>query len=238
MPNIMAMIQARCSSTRLPGKILLPLGQKTVLEQVVDRVKQSKMIDDAVVLTSTEQSDDPIEALCCQEKIEYYRGDLHDVLSRYYHAAIEFKADYIIRITSDCPMYDASILDDMLAQFQGQDYMSNTIDRRFPRGLDTEIFTFHTLKTMWEQAKDADEREHVTLYAKRHPDCFERLSYRQAIDQSHHRWTLDTKEDYAFVKTIYDQLGSGFSTKQLITFLEQHPEIQALNAHIEQKKVV
>ena len=163
MPNIMALIQARCSSTRLPGKILLPLGGKTVLEQVIDRVKQSKRLDEVIVLTSKEASDDPVQTLCQEKGIKYYRGDLHDVLSRYYHAAIEYQADYIIRITADCPMYDPSILDKMLEQYQGQDYMSNTIDRKFPRGLDTEIFTFKTLKSMWKQAKDADEREHVTF---------------------------------------------------------------------------
>ncbi len=232
-------IQARMGSTRLPGKVLKTLGDKTVLHHVINRVHAGDP-DEIVVATSDLAQDDAIEQEALASGAKVFRGSEADVLSRYYSAAKENTAELVVRVTSDCPLYDGTLLRDMLNYYSSEDYLSNTIERRFPRGLDTEIFTFAVLERMFNEAKQPPEREHVTPYIYNNPDKFKIRHYKQQPNLADMRWTLDTDEDWQMIKAVYDALyvpGKIFSTVDVVEFLRENPEIAALNAHIEQKKV-
>jgi spore coat polysaccharide biosynthesis protein SpsF len=165
------------------------------------------------------------------------------VLSRYYEAAKAHHADVVVRITSDCPLYDAALLDAMLARFEtaNVDYLSNCIERHYPRGLDTEIFTFAALEKAFYEAHLPHEREHVTPYLYQHPELFSVQSFvGEGDDFSHLRWTLDTDEDWQLVSRIYHALYEAnplFSTADILALIAREPEIATINAHIEQKKL-
>jgi spore coat polysaccharide biosynthesis protein SpsF len=236
MDKVVAIIQARMSSTRLPGKVMLVLNNDTVLYQVVSRVRKAN-VDDVIIATSNHSSDDAIVKFCQEQKISYYRGSLNNVLSRYYMAAKEYEADIVVRITSDCPLYDHTILNDMLSEFNNCDYLSNCFERTFPRGLDTEIFTFKSLEKTYNQAKRDQEKEHVTPYIWQNPHLFKLKNHISNNNLSNHRWTLDTKEDYQLIQSIYQNLGDDFTTKEVIEFLEKNPDIFSINQHIEQKQI-
>ena len=227
------------SSERLPKKVLLPLGDKNVLSRVIERVKLCPLVDEIVIATTTQPADEAIVEVAVKNGVSHFRGDLHDVLSRYYGAAIASHADTIVRITSDCPLFDPYLLEEMLKVFRqrtGQlDYLSNVIKRTYPRGLDSEIFTFAALKRTFEEAKVPYDREHVTLYIRQHTELFRTEDYVGPEDFSHHRWTLDTPEDYQFLTAIYDNV-KPVTTAAVIDFLKRHPEVMQLNAHVEQKK--
>jgi spore coat polysaccharide biosynthesis protein SpsF len=239
-----AIIQARMSSTRLPGKVLLPLGDETVLGQVVRRVKLCRRVDEVIVATTDAPDDGAIVRECGQIGVGWYRGSLTDVLGRYHGAARAAGAEVVARVTSDCPLFDPTVLDSMMERFcglrqngAGVDYLSNTLKRRYPRGLDAEVFTFAALDKAQAEARADFEREHVTPYFYRHPELFRLSSYEGAEDHAGERWTLDTPEDYQMLQAVYRELGGGiFSTAAVLNFLKRHPEVGRLNAHIEQKK--
>lgn len=235
-------------STRLPGKILRALGHRTVLHRVVDRVQAARGIDLVVVATTTSSEDDltVAEAEVCGAAT--FRGSEQDVLERYYLCAKQFDADVVIRITSDCPLFDPTVLTQMLVRFEELrvagspvDYMSSALVRTFPRGLDAEIFTFAALEQAYKSATKPYEREHVTPFLYQHPDLFKLQGFTNQADLSHHRWTLDTEEDLALITEIYRRLliddAEIFSTQAVLNLLAQHPELSELNAHIEQKKL-
>jgi spore coat polysaccharide biosynthesis protein SpsF len=230
-------IQARMGSSRLPGKVMLDLCGKTVLNHVIDRVRVA--CENIVIATSNKAQDDAIEAEAKKCGAKVFRGSETDVLSRYYGAAVENKADLVVRVTSDCPLYDGSLLADMLKYREDEDYLTNTIERRFPRGLDTETFTFAALEKCYNEAKLEPQREHVTPYIYQNPDKFKIRHYKQQPNLSDMRWTLDTEEDWQMISEVYKALYKGkiFSTVDVVYFLEENPQIAALNAHIEQKKV-
>jgi len=197
--DIVAIIQARMGSTRLPGKVLMDLFGKTVLEHVIDRVKICPLVDKIVVATTTLPIDDVIVQECARINIHTFRGSSEDVLSRYYGAAKESGADIIIRVTSDCPLFDPDVLTNMLERFN-VDYLSNTIKRTFPKGLDAEIFTMSTLERAHIEATDDYDREHVTPYIYNNPDKFVLSSFEDVNDNSNQRLTLDTPEDWEIIK--------------------------------------
>jgi spore coat polysaccharide biosynthesis protein SpsF len=232
-----AIIQARMGSSRLPGKVLLRLGDKTVLNHVIDRVKTAGV--EVVIATSDKPQDDAIEAEANRCGAGCFRGSENEVLSRYYYAAKEAGADLVVRITSDCPLYDGELLAKMLACRQDEDYLSNVIERTFPRGLDTEIFTFKALEKTFNEAQKDFEKEHVTPYIYQNPDKFHIRHYKGDEDNSGLRWTLDTPEDFTMIKAVYDELYQGevFSSQKVLNLLKAKPEISELNAHIEQKKL-
>lgn len=240
MGKTAAIIQTRMGSTRLPGKVMLGLSGRPVLWHVVDRVKRCTMLDDIIIATTTKKEDNIIEAFCEKEQISIYRGDAQDVLSRYVEAAEQFKVDIIVRITSDCPLYDPTIMQAMLQQFDA-DYMSSRLHSyTFPRGLDTEIVTLDVLKRTQKLATQDYEKEHVTPYIYEHPTAYKLKSFESPENNSHHRWTLDTKEDYAMIKTVYDALyptNPAFTTNDVLDYLDHHPEVFELNAHIKQKSM-
>ena len=243
-----AIIQARMGSTRLPGKVMLTVCGQTILGHVVNRVKQAALPDIVLVATTTAAADDVIVEECRRLRTAFFRGSETDVLGRYHGAASSVGADIIVRITSDCPLYDPHLLDLMLSDFfqgfsqQGSklDYLSNTLKRTFPRGLDTEIFTFAALDRAQCEASLPSEREHVTPYIYHHPELFNLRSYEGPADYSHYRWTLDTPEDWEFVKAVYERLGHGgrwFDTREVFELLEREPALAQINAHVQQKQV-
>lgn len=235
-------IQARMTSTRLPGKVLLPLCGKSVLEVMFDRLHTFK--DSLLIATTNDGSETPIVALCEKLGIRSFRGETENVLERYLLAAKKYGAttgDVIVRLTSDCPLIDPGTLERMLAFFEAgdYDYLSNVVERTFPRGLDIEIFSFDALEKAYHNAATPFEKEHVTTYIHTtHRGEFSIGSFADKEDHSKYRLTLDEPADYDVIKAVYEKLGcrTDFGYKELIEVLEANPEIVALNAHVEQKK--
>ncbi len=244
--KIVAIIQARTGSNRLPGKVLLPLCGSTVLGQVASRVKSSTQLDAVWIATTTDLGDDAVQSEATRLGLPCFRGSVEDVLGRYHDSAVAAAADAVVRVTSDCPLFDSALLNQMLVEFRAEigagksiDYMSNVIERTYPRGLDAEIFTMAALDRAWREATRNHDREHVTPYFYTNPERFKLRSYRGQQNRSQHRWTLDTTADWDFVQAVYAQLfrlNQPFGTDDVLALLARKPEIMALNAHIEQKK--
>jgi spore coat polysaccharide biosynthesis protein SpsF len=242
-----AIIQTRMGSSRLPGKIMKVLEDKTVLGHVITRVKACPKVDKVVIATTTKSSDDIVATEAAAYGASVFRGSEDDVLDRYYCAARGAGADVIIRITSDSPLFDPTLLTAMLTQFQELrsrgvrlDYFSNTLVRTYPLGLGAEIFTMEALARVFAEAKKEYEREHVTPYFYQHPEIFALHSFTSPVDTSRYRWTLDTPEDFRMIQAVYRALyrpGEIMSTQQVVAFLESRPDVVALNAHVEQKKL-
>ncbi len=241
--DLFVIIQARMTSTRLPGKVMLPLCGKTVLEVMLDRL--DRFAKNIIIATTDDGSEKPIIELCEKKRLRFFRGDTNNVLDRYYKTAAFFGAkegDTIVRLTSDCPLIDQEILQKMLDEFKKSecDYLSNTITRTFPRGLDIEIFSFEALKRAYENAKTEFEKEHVTTYIHTtHKDEFMICQYKDKEDNSKYRLTLDEDADYEAIKEIYKLLKCkrDFSYEELIDILEKNLYLYEINKDVEQKKV-
>ena len=244
--KIAAIIQARFGSTRLPGKALLPLGDSTVLGQVVSRARKATRLDSVWVATTTDNTDDVVCAEARRINAPCFRGSADDVLARYRDTALSAQADVIVRITADCPLFDGLLLDRMLETFHNElrqgnhiDYFSNVIVRSFPRGLDAEIFTFSALDRAFREATRTYDREHVTPYFYNNPEFFSLYSYQGPENLARHRWTLDTPDDWTFMQRVYEELsphGESFATEDILALVERHPDLRLINAHVEQKK--
>jgi spore coat polysaccharide biosynthesis protein SpsF (cytidylyltransferase family) len=235
--HIIAIIQARSGSTRLPQKVLMDLEGKTVLERVIERVRRSKLVTNVVVATTVAKEDLEIVNLCPGIGVSVYCGSEDDVLDRYYQAARLFKADHIVRITADCPLMDPKVIDDVIAHHlhEKADYTANTISETYPDGEDVEVFKFGALKQTWQTANLASEREHVTPYMRKNPNIFKVASLEYREDLSHKRWTLDSPEDYVFIKAVYKNLyrqNPLFGMKEVLKFVNENPEIEKINRHI------
>ncbi len=245
--KIVAIIQARMGSTRLPGKVMKSLCGHSVLAHVIYRARACHLVDEVVVATTTAPADDLIEAECRRVGATVFRGSEEDVLARYYHAACTVDADVVVRITSDCPLFDPQVLEEMLSRFLGgggdvdfPDYFSNTLTRTYPRGLDAEIFTFAALERAFDEAEEPFEREHVTPYFYQQPDLFSTDGLTNDRDWSEYRWTLDAEDDWTLIEEIYTRLfspGRLFTTGEVVALMDRHPELVLLNAHVEQKKL-
>jgi len=234
--KIIALIQARRGSTRLPGKVLLDLEGKTVLEHVIDRVSASRFINDVIIATTVRKEDLNIVKLCADLGISVYCGSVDDVLDRYYETARLFGADHIVRITSDCPMIDPSVIDDVIGLHlrENADYTTNTLKETYPDGQDVEIFTFGSLKNSWKNAKLASEREHVTPYIRKSPE-YKLVNMECRKNLSNKRWTLDNSEDYEFIKIIFENLYGRnplFGMEEILKFIDEKPEIERINENI------
>lgn len=232
------------TSTRLPGKILYEVLGKPLLEYQIERLGQVRQADELLIATTTNDSDQPIIELCERLGVAYYRGSEEDVLARYYYASQESMADNIVRITSDCPLIDPRVMDEVISiylnNYNKYDYVSNTLERTYPRGLDTEIFSWAALEKAHKEASERAEREHVTLHMYRHPERFRLANYSSDKDYSKHRWTVDTPEDFELIKLILQELyalNSRFTWMDVIGLLDEHPEWVEINAAVEQKKV-
>jgi len=237
--RIVTIIQARMGSTRLPGKVMLDLGGDTVLARVVRRLRRAALLGEVVVATTTQPADDIILEECRRLSVQVFRGDENDVLDRYYRAAKWAKAEAVVRITSDCPLIDWEISDETVRRFLDQqpDYASNALARTYPRGLDTEVMARQPLARAWKEAHQPYQRVHVTPYIYENPSRFRILSVRAASDYSSHRWTLDTPEDLAFLRAVYERMGSddGFDWRDVLALLDRDPALMDLNRNVMQK---
>jgi spore coat polysaccharide biosynthesis protein SpsF len=236
-----AIIQARMGSSRLPGKALMDLGGKTALARVVRRLHRSVLIDEVVVATTTLAPDDAIHAECERLQVRCLHGSEDDVLDRYCEAARASAADVVVRITADCPLIDAELVDETIRLFwsQGADYASNTLVLSYPRGLDVEAFTVGALHRAWHEAHQPYEREHVTPYFYEHPEWFRLASLEGEADYSRYRWTLDTVEDLQLIRAIYSRFENrdDFGWRVVLQFMQAEPEVALLNAHVVQKEL-
>ncbi len=240
--KITAIIQARMGSTRLPGKVLLDVAGQSMLARVVRRVRRARRLDGLVVATSEATADAPIVEECRRLGVDVFRGAEADVLDRYHQAAVEHKAEVVVRITSDCPLIDPGVIDRVVAEFRHvrPDYASNVLRRTWPRGLDTEVITGDALARAWTEAKQPFERAHVTPYVYRHPERFELHSVAQPEDRSDGRWTVDSQADLDFVRAVYERFDGldQFSWHHVDRLLLNEPSLTELNRHVCQKQVV
>lgn len=232
-----AIIQARYGATRLPGKVLLEVLGKSILEHETDRVRKAGTVEGIIIATTAQKDDLPIAETAQRLGFKVYRGSEEDVLDRYYKAASFFKIEHIVRITADCPLIDPDIIDQVVKRYfeSGADYCANTFRETYPDGQDVEVFSFKTLKTAWENANLASEREHVTPYIRKHADKFKLVSVDNPIDLSRKRWTLDEKADFTFIKTVFEALypeDPDFHMEDVIRFLSDNPEVEDINGDI------
>ena len=239
--KIVAIIQARMCSSRLPRKVLMDLGGATVLDRVLNRLGRSSLIQELLVATTVEPADDAIVENCGRSGHKVFRGSEQDVLDRYYQAARFMNADVVVRITSDCPMIDPEVTDAAIRAFleQRADYASNALLRTYPRGLDTEVMTVQALERAWRESTKPYQREHVTPYIYENPGQFKLHGIENATDYSQHRWTLDTPEDLRLLQAIYARFGGrdDFGWREVLEVLQGDPSLADINRHIAQKAV-
>ena len=227
---ILGILQARCSSTRFPGKVLASiLGEPMVLRQV-ERLRRSECLDELVVATSVDPSDDPLVRVLRDAGVEVRRGPLDDVVERFAGVAAEFPADQLVRLTADCPLADPTVIDTVIRTHlaRGSDYTSNTLVPTFPDGLDVECVTAGAFARLLELPLTAREREHVTLGLYGRPDEFRLENVTQDPDRSSLRWTVDVPEDLEFVRAIYSRLydeDNGFGQARILSLLAEFPEL-------------
>lgn len=237
--NIVTIIQARTGSSRLPNKIFLSLSNLPLLYRMYERVSFSKLKGTVVIATTTDKSDDKVEKLCNEYKINCFRGHPTDLLDRHYQAAKSFNADAVVKIPSDCPLIDADVIDKVLQFYidnsDQYDFVSNLHPPTYPDGNDVEIMSFEALKNAWENAKLELEREHTTPFLWENPDKFRigNIVWETGLNYSmSHRFTIDYEKDYNFIKQIYDELypiNNKFTLQDILNLLERKPEIRKIN---------
>ena len=227
-------VQARMGSTRLPGKVLKDIAGRPMLSYQMERLRRVKRAERIVVATTDQPADDAVERFCQKEKIACVRGSEHDVLARYHLAIERFPADVVVRITADCPLIDPAIVDEAIAAYE-PDYVSNMLETTYPYGMAVEVFSAQALREAHREAKDPAEREHVTPFIYRHPERYRLRSLTMAPNLSHHRWTVDTPEDFELVSRLLKTLKPHFTLQDVLAVLDAHPDWCAINAHVEQK---
>jgi len=242
--KIVATIEARMASSRLPGKILKPILDKPILYRLIERVKRSRFINQIVIATTTDSGDDITEYFCRQNAIGCYRGSNDDVLDRVLGAAKANKADLIVELTGDCPVLDPELIDQVIKHYLDNsfDYVSNILERTYPRGMDAQIFSTKVLEETSKLTQDPADRENVSLYIYEHPERFKLSNVYAKLEHKRPdlRLTVDTKEDFELINGIFKELypiRSGFSLSDIIQLLDQRPELRALNSMVQQKKV-
>jgi len=229
---ILAILQARHSSSRLPNKVLKPILGKPMLLHQIERIKNSQTIDKIVVATSSNASDDPIENMCRNNDIDVFRGDLDNVLDRFYQCAKLYKPEYIIRLTGDCPLIDWEVVDSVVRYCinKGFDFVETSL--AFPDGLDTEIMTMSALSEAWKFASLPSQIEHVTQYFITRADKFKNGVFESSQNLTHLRWTVDEPEDFDLVSKIYQELyldNPFFLTSHILDLLLKNPELSKIN---------
>jgi len=241
-PHVVAIIQARMSATRLPGKVMADLGGRPALDWVVRRASRAKLIDQVVVATTTQSEDEKVAAFCKESGYECFRGSLQDVLDRYYQVALGAKADVVVRITGDCPLIDADMLDNNIHTFlradPALDFAANRLpdDRTIPIGLDVEICTFAALETAWREAKQPHQREHVMPFFYENPERFRSLHIKHQPDYGQYRWTLDTPEDLTLLREVVAAFEDDrFSWQDVLALFEARPDLAEINAAVSHK---
>lgn len=233
---VVAIIQARMGSSRLPGKSLAEIENRPMLWHVIRRVKRATLVDRVVVATSTASADDVIEKMCRENDVPCHRGSENDVLDRYYHAARAEKAAQVVRITADCPLIDPELIDRVVRRFQrgDLDYASNAMVRSYPDGLDTEIFSFSALERAWHEAGKSSEREHVTPYLRSEKFRTANVENDSTSLYQHCRWTVDEAEDLEFIRAVYKAFREkeNFGMKDVFELIEKTPGLEKMNSEI------
>jgi spore coat polysaccharide biosynthesis protein SpsF len=237
--KIVTVVQARMSSSRLPGKVMLPVLGKPLLIRMLERVQAAKLIGQLVVATSTNSDDDSIERLCAEENLTCFRGHLTDLLDRHYEVAKFYKADAVVKIPSDCPLIDPAVIDKVLKKFienDRYDFVSNLHPATYPDGNDVEIMSFEALECAWKDATKDYEREHTTPFIWENDDSFGigNAEWETGLDYStSHRWTIDFPEDYEFIRKVYEELypqNPAFGLNDILNLIKQKPEIAEINS--------
>jgi spore coat polysaccharide biosynthesis protein SpsF len=233
---ILAILQARVSSTRLPGKVLKAILGKPMLARQNEPLTRAHLIDRLAVATSRDPSDDEIGGLCNELGVPCFRGSLDDVLDRFYQAAKLFRPDHVVRLTGDCPLTDPGLID-QIVQFYlegSYDYASNTLESTFPDGLDVEVFRFTCLVEAWQEAILSSHREHVTPFICGHPERYRLACFKNATNLSSLRWTVDEPADFELVRRIYEALypaNPEFTTTDILSFLDANPTLKTWNTN-------
>jgi spore coat polysaccharide biosynthesis protein SpsF len=228
------------TSTRLPGKVLLPLAGEPMLTRLVERLRRVQRAEAIVIATTTNATDDAIAELCAQLNVACHRGSELDVLSRYADAARLHGADVVVRITSDCPLIDPPLIDQVIAVYQegDSDCVSNMLPPTWPYGMAVEVFSAAALAQAHTEATQPAEREHVTPFLYAHPERYRLRNVASPVDLSQHRWTVDTPEDYELVRRLFEALypvRPHFTQNDILAVLDAHPDWIAINQHIRQK---
>jgi spore coat polysaccharide biosynthesis protein SpsF len=234
-----AIVQARMGSTRLPGKVLAELGGATMLAQVVRRLRDTHLVTEIVVATTTGAEDDAVVRAAGRLGAGVHRGPADDVLARFAGAARSYRADVVARVTADCPLLDGGVVDQVLAALTGGvDYASNTHVRTYPRGLDVEALHRDTLERIARMATSPAAREHVTAFVMEQPALFRIAQVTADRDDSDLRWTVDTADDLAMIRGLYAELGLGDGSRpyrEVVAAVRARPELAQRNAHVQQK---
>lgn len=234
MSMIAAFVQARSSSTRFPGKVLKPILEKPMLKLELERIRSCRMLDRVVVVTSLQPEDQSIVELGHGIGVDVFRGSLENVLDRFYQAALKFKPDHIVRLTGDCPLIDAKVIDDMIRLYleNSCDYGTNCMPPTYPDGLDAEVFTFMALETAHREAVLPSHLEHISLFFEQQPERFKTVNLACPQDLSSLRWTVDEPADFEFVRHIFEVLYPGkplFDMHDVLKLLKARPELLTIN---------
>ncbi len=238
-----AIIQARMSSSRLPGKVLLDIAGQPMLARVLERARRAKTVDDVMVATTNEATDDPIAAMCSERGYPVYRGSMFDVLDRYYMAARQAQADIIVRVTADCPVIDPAVIDQTVEALHANaaDFACNRLPppwkRTWPIGLDTEVCSFNGLERAWNEATLPYEREHVMPYFYDQEGRFKVVVVDHDPDYGAQRWTVDTAEDLQLLREIFARFAgkNDFTWEDVLHLVEREPHLALINAGVRHK---
>jgi len=234
-----AIVQARMGSSRLPGKVAAPIEGQSMLARVVRRTLRAQSVDATIIATSNRREDDRVVQAAEDLGVDVFRGDENDVLARFVGAARAALADVVVRITSDCPLIDPTVIDDVVGAFErtpAVDFCSNTLRRTFPRGLDVEVVSSEALLRANREAQLAYERSHVLPYIYGHPELFSLRNLESGDCLGDLRWTVDTEADLAFARAVFERLGTDFfGWREVLALVRADPDIGALNANVLQK---
>jgi spore coat polysaccharide biosynthesis protein SpsF len=234
--TVTAIIQARMTSSRLPGKVLKEVMGRPLLSYQIERLSFSKMIEKIIIATTLNKEDDPIVKLCQKEGLDFYRGSEDDVLDRYYQTAKRYNTEHIMRLTADCPLIAPDICDSIACAYFESDVDYIRTGETFAEGLDCEIISFEALTRAWLEAESKAEREHVTLYIRNYPELFRTMAKENETDDSRYRITVDEENDFLVVKTILENLYKGsddyFTIREIKSYLDSHLEVYKLNSNI------
>ncbi len=232
---ILAVVQARMASSRLPGKVMKPVLGRPIISYLFERLSHCRLIDKIVLATSVNSTDDKLCKYIKSEGYDVFRGSEDDVLERFYLAAKPYNPDHIARVTGDCPCLDPEVCDRLFKIYLEQKVDHAELSPEYAEGADCEIFTFRALKEAYDKATLKSEREHVSLYLNNHPELYKKILLPNGTDDSRYRITVDEKEDFMVVKAVFEALYKGkkiFSLEDIKDFLNGHPEIFRLNSHI------
>jgi spore coat polysaccharide biosynthesis protein SpsF len=239
--RVLAILQARMSSRRLPGKVLADIEGAPMLLRQIERIRRARLIDDLVIATSSDSTDDLLAEALGSAGVPVFRGALDDVLGRFAAVLQERPAEHVVRLTGDCPLADPDVIDAVIAHHLvgGSEITSNTVAPTFPDGLDVEVVAGSALFLAAKEARLPFEREHVTQFIYRRPERFRILNYALFQNLSHLRWTVDEPDDLAFVRAVYRELlprCPQFGFRDVLTLLDKNPALQAINSRLERNE--